>query len=273
MKTPKLALIILAALALVAKLSAAEADPNKKATRTCVIDKAIYVVEYTYNPIYFSVPNTYPAGDPHYHAKIKVTKFDGDGFKPVGQPFFGEYIEKGCFEDVPEKLVAQALAQTPNPKQETRNEKSPGKLDEKLASPWDAGQWTVSPFGSYRAHELGRFNGKFGGGLALSYAPARNIAIEVETLAEEYRSSPVIDSLEEAGVNFKGYLPIGKSGLAPYGFIGYTRNLQMDENRMNAGAGIEVRGPIVYAFADGRWTHDFATIGHALFRVGLGAHF
>lgn len=147
-----------------------------------------------------------------------------------------------------------------------------GRLDEKGPGPWDAGQWTVSPFASYRAHELGEFNGKFGGGLAVSYAPANNIAIELETLSEGY-TDPAIDSLEEAGVNFKGYLPFGNSGFAGYGLLGYTRNLQIDENRMNAGAGIEVRAKRVYAFADGRWTHDFVHYGHALFRLGGGVRF
>ena len=151
--------------------------------------------------------------------------------------------------------------------------KSPGRVDEDAPGPWDAGQWTISPFGSYRAHEIGKFNGRFGAGLAVSYAPVDNIAVELETLGETWRTDPWIDTLEEAGVNFKGYLPFGSSGLAGYGFIGYTRNLQEDQNRMNAGAGLEVRAKRVYAFGDGRWTHDFVDYGHALFRLGVGLHF
>jgi hypothetical protein len=134
-----------------------------------------------------------------------------------------------------------------------------------------AGQWRLSPFASYRAHELTKFDGKFGGGLALSYAPAQNVAIELETLSEAVDDSHWADAFTEAGVNFKGYLPLGATGLAPYGFLGYTRNLQIDENRMNAGAGIAWRtGKHFELFADGRWTHNFTTIGHALFRVGGG---
>lgn len=170
------------------------------------------------------------------------------------------------------KPAPPATDTTRNPQPATRNDTA-GKVDEKAPGPWDAGQWTVSPFASYRAHEIGEFNGRFGGGLAVSYAPADNIAIELETLGETWRTDPWIDTLEEAGANFKGYLPFGGSGLAGYGFIGYTRNLQVDQNRMNAGAGLEVRAKRVYAFADGRWTHDFVDYGHALFRLGGGLRF
>lgn len=138
-----------------------------------------------------------------------------------------------------------------------------------------AGRVTVSPFASYRAHELGAFNGKFGGGLAVEYAPVNNIGIELSTLSEGVDYSPLIDSLKEVGINFKGYLPIGRNGFAPYGFIGYTRELhESDEaNRMNAGAGVAWRYKRVSAFADGQWTHNFRTLGHALFRVGGGLSF
>ena len=136
-------------------------------------------------------------------------------------------------------------------------------------SDYAAGSFTLAPFVSYRVHEFGKFNGKLGGGLALSYFAAENVAVEVETLSEHFDDSHWADAFTEAGVNFKGYLPIGATGLAPYILIGYTRNLQIDENRMNAGAGVEWRATKRFGlFADGRWTHDFATLGHALFRVG-----
>lgn len=132
-----------------------------------------------------------------------------------------------------------------------------------------AGTWSVSPFASYRVHEFGKFNGKAGAGLALSYFAADNFAVELETLSEQFDDSHWADAFTEAGVNFKGYLPLGRSGFAPYLLVGYTRNLQIDENRMNAGAGIEWRATKTFGlFADGRWTHDFESLGHALFRVG-----
>jgi hypothetical protein len=136
------------------------------------------------------------------------------------------------------------------------------------------GTWTVSPFASYRVHEFGEFNGEIGGGLALSYFPKDNIAIEVETLSEDIDDSNWADAFTEAGVNLKGYLPLGATGLAPYFLIGYTRGFDLDENRMNAGAGIEWRATKTFGlFADGRWTHDFDTLGHALIRVGGNVSF
>jgi len=132
-----------------------------------------------------------------------------------------------------------------------------------------AGTWSVSPFASYRVHEFGKFNGKSGGGVALSYFAADNFAVELETLSEQFDDSHWADAFTEAGVNFKGYLPLGRSGFAPYLLVGYTRNLQIDENRMNAGAGLEWRATKRFGlFADGRWTHDFALLGHGLFRLG-----
>lgn len=142
------------------------------------------------------------------------------------------------------------------------------------ASPFAEGTVTLSPFASYRVHEFGKFNGKVGGGLALSYFVADNIALEAETLSEHFDDSHWADAFTEAGVNLKGYLPLGATGLAPYILVGYTRALQHDENRMNAGAGIAYHvSKSVQLFADGRWTHDFRTLGHALFRVGGGISF
>ncbi len=136
------------------------------------------------------------------------------------------------------------------------------------------GDFTVSPFASYRVTEWGADNGKFGAGLAVGYHLRDNVAIELETLSEGYTSAPVIGSLTEAGANLKWYLPLKQSGLAPYALIGYTRNLDEDQNRMNAGAGIEWRfTKVVGVFADGRWTHDFNRVGHSLFRSGLTFRF
>lgn len=151
------------------------------------------------------------------------------------------------------------------------------KLDTKETL-FAAGEWTVNHFASYRVHEFGARNGKMGAGLAIGYALSRSVTLEVETLGEEYRSAPVVDSLEEAGANLKLYL-LQKGGLGAYGLLGYTRNLHAEENRMNAGAGIEWRfSKHLGAFADGRWTHDFGvrdpvSLGHALFRAGLGMRF
>ncbi len=141
-----------------------------------------------------------------------------------------------------------------------------------VESPYKAGVVTVSSFGAYRASDVKELDGKFGAGLALGYALTKAVTLELETLSERYERAPVIDSLEEAGANFKGYLPIGKTGLAGYGLLGYTRKLKGADNRMNAGAGIELRANEVFnVFVDGRTTQNFHDPVHFLFRVGLGA--
>lgn len=150
---------------------------------------------------------------------------------------------------------------------------APAGGGEAAASLYRAGQFSVSPFASYRGHEFSELDGKVGGGLALGYSVSRNVTLELEAGGEEYESAPVVDSLMEAGANAKGYLPIGNSGFAPYGLIGYTRDIDAKENRMNAGAGLEFRFQRAHVFADGRWTHDFRELGHALFRAGLGMRF
>jgi len=138
---------------------------------------------------------------------------------------------------------------------------------------------SISPFASYRVHEFGQFNGKLGGGLAAGFAITPRLTLEAEVLAERFDDSHWLDSLTEAGANFKFYVLKPGSRLNPYALIGYTRNLDFDQNRMNAGAGLEVRlGDHASVFADGRWTHDFGTtepvsLGHAMFRGGLNWRF
>lgn len=145
------------------------------------------------------------------------------------------------------------------------------------APAYSKGTVTVSPFASYRAHEFGKFNGKFGGGIALSYFPVDNVAVELETLSEGF-GSHLYNSFTEAGANLKGYIPIGSSGFAPYFLAGYTRGgldgIESTDNRINVGAGVEWHASKRFGlFADGRWTHDFETLGHSLFRLGGNVSF
>ncbi len=134
-------------------------------------------------------------------------------------------------------------------------------------------RFSVSPFASYRAHEIGQFNGKWGGGLAAAVHLNRWIALETETIAERLDDSVWTGSLTEFGANFKTSL-LPTKVVNPYLLIGYTRNLDQCDNRMNAGAGLEFRlGKHGAIFADGRWTHNFEVLGHALFRTGISVRF
>lgn len=140
--------------------------------------------------------------------------------------------------------------------------------------PYDANSFTISPMVAYKTTEIGKTTGKFGGGLAVSYAPVDNIEIEAAAISYRVSDAPVVSSVDEASANFKGYLPLGKSGFAPYGIIGYTRDIKSDENLMNAGVGIAFRYSHVNAFADGVYQNSFLSHGNRfLLRAGFGVTF
>jgi hypothetical protein len=137
-----------------------------------------------------------------------------------------------------------------------------------------AGHWQISPFYAYQATELGRFNGRQAAGVAVGYLLADNIEVEVSALSYRWQRDPVIDTIDEAAVDFKGFLPLGHSGLAPFGLIGYTRDHALDQNLMNAGAGLDWRYRWFHAFVDGRYRQSFVSHGNQfLFRLGAGITF
>ena len=117
---------------------------------------------------------------------------------------------------------------------------SPAKEPE-LSGPFAAGQFSLTPFGAYKVTEFGKSTGKWAGGLALAYTLVDNVAVEASALSYSLTDSPVVDSFDEGSVTFKGYLPLGKSGFAPYGLLGYTRDHAQDQNLMHAGAGLAWR--------------------------------
>ena len=67
-----------------------------------------YLIKYEYDPDFCTIPLTLPAGEPHYFALITVYQVVENDTIQVGQPFDGTYVEKGCFEDVPEDQVKRA---------------------------------------------------------------------------------------------------------------------------------------------------------------------
>lgn len=82
---------------------------TKHAERTYTYSNRFFVVCYDYCTDYYMIPATLPPGEPHYSATITVYEvIKGEKIK-VCEPFSGQYIEKGCFEDAPESLVQQAL--------------------------------------------------------------------------------------------------------------------------------------------------------------------
>lgn len=139
---------------------------------------------------------------------------------------------------------------------------------------YDAGAFSIAPLVTYKATEIAKTSGQWGGGLALSYALVNNIEIEVSAVSYGLTDSPVVDSFDEGAVNFKGYLPLGRSGWAPFGLLGYTRDHANDANLMNAGAGLAYRYKRVQAFVQGQYGQAFVSRGNEFrFGAGLGLTF
>lgn len=122
---------------------------------------------------------------------------------------------------------------------------------------FDAGRFNVSPFAALKVTEASKTTGKWGGGVALSYSVVDNIDVEVSALSYKLTDSPVVESFDEGSATFKGYLPIGKTGLAGYGLIGYTRDHPEDKNFADFGAGLELRSERFRAFVEGKYETSF----------------
>jgi hypothetical protein len=78
------------------------------ATRTYNDSTGWYHIEFDYDTRFATAPLTYPQGQPHYQAIISVYHIIEMRDSLLCQPFDGKYTEKGCFEDDPASLVAQA---------------------------------------------------------------------------------------------------------------------------------------------------------------------
>ena len=72
-------------------------------------DGMFFVIEFRYDPTFFTAPATYPAGCPHYAARIAVFEVTGGNKVPVCEPFDGTYTGGECYEDRPADIVARAL--------------------------------------------------------------------------------------------------------------------------------------------------------------------
>lgn len=71
-----------------------------------------FVIEFRYNPVFCTIPATYPAGCPHYAARVSVFEVKDGEKVPVCEPFDGTYTGGRCYEDKPADIVAWALKET-----------------------------------------------------------------------------------------------------------------------------------------------------------------
>jgi opacity protein-like surface antigen len=175
------------------------------------------------------------------------------------------HIRFSCLLVVASLAVASSLPAAA-PAAPAPAKEAPAKSTESADSPSFLERLSVSPFVSYRLHEFSRANNKFGGGLSAGFQLNSRLTLELETLAERFDDSNWDGSLTEAGANLKLY-PFESKVVRPYVLLGYTRNLDEDQDRMNAGLGVEWNlSKHIALGADGRWTHDWDIVGHVLFR-------
>lgn len=92
-------------------------DYISTAERTFEDTTGFYIIHFEYNTAYCTIPATFPAGAPHYGATITVYKVIDGRKKMIGEPFGGQYIEKGCFEDASEYLKNKAYQVEANMKE------------------------------------------------------------------------------------------------------------------------------------------------------------
>jgi hypothetical protein len=79
--------------------------------RIAKIDEKIYQVKYTHISVGYSVPATYPAGQPH-HSCTAIVYFSDTDLK-IGE-MSATWTPQGCFEDNPQMIAQQVLEQLRN---------------------------------------------------------------------------------------------------------------------------------------------------------------
>jgi hypothetical protein len=137
-----------------------------------------------------------------------------------------------------------------------------------------ASRLTISPFAATREYiSNSKADSQLGGGLALQYSLSESIAIEGSALSYKVQDDTVLDTIDEATINLKSYIMLGNSGLAPYGIIGYSRDVVVHDNLLNLGGGLSYNYKRFQVFADGQYrlTLTDADRGNQLMvRLGLG---
>jgi len=79
--------------------------------RPARIEDKLYIVKYTKISEGFSVPATYPAGQPH-HSCICVVYFMDEDLRIGEMP--AQWTPNGCFEDNPQMIAEQVLEELRN---------------------------------------------------------------------------------------------------------------------------------------------------------------
>jgi hypothetical protein len=135
---------------------------------------------------------------------------------------------------------------------------------DKTDDPFRAGEFKVCPFAGVNLASYKPLDGQIFTGLGVGYHVTRQVAITAEAAAVD-RDERLLDQF---GMHFRNYLPFWKTGLAAYGDLGWQHHTTGHLDLMSTGAGLEVRGKRIGAFAGVRWVQDFRHVGSAQILVG-----
>ena len=121
---------------------------------------------------------------------------------------------------------------------------------------------TLNQFTWDRIHH----DGSLGVGVGANYFLTRRFGIG----ADAYSESPAHSFIDSASGNLIARLPLGPSGIAPYGFGGGGYEFEADHSFLQAGVGIEFRIVRHFSlFADARYVWGFDMADYVVGRAGL----
>src|SRR5262245_32711857 len=134
-----------------------------------------------------------------------------------------------------------------------------------------AGEWSVSPFTGWNITDLENRSGRQFTGLGVGYSLTKTVCITAEAAATDLDER----AIDQFGSHFVGYLPVGDSGFAFYGELGWQRFTALPDHRdfMSTGAGLAVRGKHAEAKLGARWVQNFRDLGNAQVTLSAGFNF
>ena len=143
------------------------------------------------------------------------------------------------------------------------------RYDRQAEDKFKAPDFTLDMFGTWADQNRHGEDDKFGGGLGLTYYIVRYFGVSADTWIDEWKAP------YRANANALLRLPLGNSGIAPYGIGGGGREWKYDTQwSTHAGAGLQFKlNPHTALFGDWRRVFPEDTPDHHLVRFGMNVGF
>lgn len=144
------------------------------------------------------------------------------------------------------------------------------RYESSMEDKFKAPDFTLDMFGTWANKDrFGANDDNFGGGLGLTFYFIRFLGISADSYIEEWKWP------YRASASLVARIPVGQSGLAPYGFGGGGRQWKyVPQYSAHAGAGLQLKlNPHTALFGDWRRVFPETTDDHHLVRFGLNVGF